>query len=1033
MKILNRFVILSLIISGIINISFACSPLNIPTLTSWSITGGDLILNWTGNTIYACPDLVEVEIVCGNQAFTGTGPFFNSAVMTYSPPAAYPTQTISLASFCAGTTYQFRARERNSPSGSFSGWTATYTFTTPGVFVQPTLTVTASPNSICPPATSQLNCVINNGCGTTAPTYSWTPTTGLSNPNIANPVASPSVATTYTVNVTGGQTGCWTATGSVSITISGAPTAGTASVSPASVCSGGTSVLTLTGNVGAIQWQSGPTSTGPWTNIAGGTTSPFTTPPITANTCFQAVVTGCTSVNSNSVCVTISPPPGLTVNDETICAGQSATLTATPTIGGGSYSWAPGGEITQSITVNPVTTTTYTATYNLGGCIATADGTVTVNPAPAVTVNSATICDGASATLTATPITLGGTYLWSPGGEITQSITVSPSGTTTYSVFYDLGGCSNTGSGTVTVNPVPNLTVSSATVCSGNPATITATPDLPGGNFLWNTGDITASITDNPVSTTTYTVTYTLNGCTSPPASGTITVGNTTVADFTVNPVCQSNAVVPNNISTSANTYSWNFGDGSPLDSNQNPVHNYSVDGTYTIQLIASLNGSCADTMTQTVVIFPMPNAAFTAPAVCLGNNTNFTDVSSVNSGSITSWSWNFGDGGVSAVQNPSHIYATDNCFDVFLAVATNNGCTDNVIQNICVNELPIAAFTATSPCQGTATVFTNNSTVSTGTLTSAWNFGDATTSALDDPAHLYSGPGSFNVDLLVTTVNGCTSTITLPVTVNAVPVADFVPNTTSSCSPLCATFTDMSTIASGTIASWSWNFGDGNTSSIQNPNHCYFNSTGSVLTYDVTLTITSGAGCQATDVQNALMTVFPDPVADFIATPQPATVSNPLITFTNTSLNGTTYEWDFGNGNTSTQFSPSNIYLIEGIYFVTLVTESTFGCVDSITQQVEIKPEFLLYVPNTFSPNADGQNDLFFPVIDGFEEETLEFMVFDRWGELVFEANSTITGWDGSFRSIPAKQDVYVWKLKAKDKESGNVRVFYGHVNLIR
>lgn len=1021
-------------IFGINNKAVACSPLNVPTLTSWSVTGGNLVLNWTGNTIYACPDFVEVEIVCGNQAFTGTGPFFGSSVMTYSPPAAYPTQTISLASFCAGTAYQFRARERNSPAGTFSGWTSTYTFTTPGVFVQPTLTVTASPTSICPPATSQLNVVINNACGTTAPTYSWSPTTGLSNPNIANPVASPAVATTYTVTVTGGQTGCWTATGSVSITISGVPTAGTASLSPSSVCSGGTTTLTLTGNVGAIQWQSGPTSGGPWTNISGATTSPYTTGPISANTCYQAVVTGCSSVTSNAVCVTISPPPTITVPDASVCAGQNVTLTATPSTMGGTYSWAPGGEITQSITVNPVVTTTYTVTYNLGGCIATDAGTVTINPAPTVTVNNATVCNGTSAVLTATPSTLGGTYLWSPGGQNTQSITVSPSSTTTYSVLYDLGGCTNTGTGTVTVNAVPTLSVSNTTICSGTPGTITATPDLPGGTFLWNTGDVTASLTQSPVSTTTYTVTYTLSGCTSPTASGTMTVGSPTSANFTVNSVCQSNAVVPNNTSVLANTYSWNFGDGSPLDANQNPTHNYSTDGIYTITLIASSNGACADTITQTVNIFPMPNAAFSAPAVCEGNTTNFTDMSTISSGTITSWSWNFGDGGVSALQNPTHAYANDNCFDVFLAIATNNGCTDNVIQNICVNELPVASFTATSPCEGTATVFSNNSTVSSGTISYGWSFGDATTSIVTDPTHLYSGPGTFNVDLVVTTNNGCVSTVTVPVNVNAMPVANFVPDITSSCSPLCANFSDMSTISSGTISSWSWNFGDGTpNSALQDPNHCYFNSTGGILTFDVTLTVTSAAGCQNTDVQAALMTVYPNPIADFTAAPQPTTVSNPLITFTNTSLFGGTYTWDFGDGNTSTQTDPTNIYLIEGIYDVTLVTVSPFGCIDSITQPVEIKPDFLLYVPNAFTPNGDGTNDLFFPYIDGFDPLTFEFMIFNRWGELVYETTNSLTGWDGNHKAIKAKQDTYVWKIKVKDKETQNIRVFYGHVNLLR
>src|SRR5205823_237418 len=159
-------------------------------------------------------------------------------------------------------------------------------------------------------------------------------------------------------------------------------------------------------------------------------------------------------------------------------------LTATPSAGGGTYLWAPGGQTTSSITVSPASTTTYTVTYNLGACSNTGSGTVTLNAAPTVAVNSQTICAGQSATLTATPSTGGGTYLWAPGGQTTSSITVSPASTTTYTVTYNLGGCSNTGSGTVTVNAAPTVTVNSHSPCGRSSALLTATPSAGGGTYL---------------------------------------------------------------------------------------------------------------------------------------------------------------------------------------------------------------------------------------------------------------------------------------------------------------------------------------------------------------------------------------------------------------------------------------------------------------------------------------------------------------------------------------------------------------------
>lgn len=144
--------------------------------------------------------------------------------------------------------------------------------------------------------------------------------------------------------------------------------------------------------------------------------------------------------------VVIGATPTLSVNSPSICEGESITLTATPSAGGGVYLWGPGGETSSSISVSPTTTPNYTVSYSLNGCTsAVQTSTVTVNPSPTVSVNSGTICQGANITLSATPSSIGGSYSWSPGGATSSSITVSPSGNTNYTVIYSLNGCpSNT-------------------------------------------------------------------------------------------------------------------------------------------------------------------------------------------------------------------------------------------------------------------------------------------------------------------------------------------------------------------------------------------------------------------------------------------------------------------------------------------------------------------------------------------------------------------------------------------------------------
>jgi PKD domain len=227
--------------------------------------------------------------------------------------------------------------------------------------------------------------------------------------------------------------------------------------------------------------------------------------------------------------VTVNPLPTVSVNSATICAGGSATLTATTSASSPSYLWSPGGATTASITVSPASTTTYTVTVTDGttSCANNGSGTVTVNPLPTVSVNSATICAGGSVTLTATTSASSPSYLWSPGGATTSSITVSPASTTTYTVTVTDGttSCANSGSGTVTVNPAPIAEAGpDQTICAGSPVGIGGSPTASGGTgpytYSWapatGLSDATvANPTATITSTTTYTVTVTdAHGCT---------------------------------------------------------------------------------------------------------------------------------------------------------------------------------------------------------------------------------------------------------------------------------------------------------------------------------------------------------------------------------------------------------------------------------------------------------------------------------------------------------------------------------------
>ena len=177
---------------------------------------------------------------------------------------------------------------------------------------------------------------------------------------------------------------------------------------------------------------------------------------------------GCTA--TTSVTITSSSTTSVTVNSSTVCAGTSAILTATPSTAGGTFSWAPGGQTTSSISVSPGSTTTYSVTYTLAGCSGTNNGIVTVKPLPTVTVNSPTICSGQTASLTANGAT---TYTWNTGST-TNPLTVSPTTNTNFTVTGTTNGCTNTAVSNVIVNSNPTVTVNSPTICSGQTASLTA-------------------------------------------------------------------------------------------------------------------------------------------------------------------------------------------------------------------------------------------------------------------------------------------------------------------------------------------------------------------------------------------------------------------------------------------------------------------------------------------------------------------------------------------------------------------------------
>lgn len=461
----------------------------------------------------------------------------------------------------------------------------TVTGTTAGCSSSAVGTITANPI----PTITVNNATVCAGTPATLTAGGATSYTWSDGSSAGSLTASPGTTTPYTV--IGLSAGCSGSAIGI-ITVNPLPVV---TVNSPVMCQGLSAVLTASG-ANSYSWNDA-TTLNPKT-VSPGSTTPYTVVGTSA---------GCTGSAISTV--TVTQLPVITVNSTTICAGASSTLTAN---GGATYVWSTGAA-GNTITVSPATTTPYTVSDNTAGCSGSAIATVTVNSPSVVTVNSATICEGQSVTLTASG---AGSYAWSTG-SVSNPLIVSPTTPTSYTVTGNPGGCSGSAVATITVNPLPVVTATSASVCEGLSTTLTAAGAT---TYVWSNGDVTASTTVSPTNNTAYTVTgANASGCSST-AVGAVTLFSTPTADFSFDPdpagVMNPVITFTDLSSSDVNSWNWTFGDEDTIPSNeQNPVHTYPpVEKAYTVTLNVLNAGACPNSASHTVVIgseftFFIPNA----------------------------------------------------------------------------------------------------------------------------------------------------------------------------------------------------------------------------------------------------------------------------------------------------------------------------------------------------------------------------------------------------------------------------------------
>lgn len=733
--------------------------------------------------------------------------------------------------------------------------------------------------------------------------------------------------------------------------------------------------------------------------------------------------------------VTITGSAGVTTSITTTpvqCFGQ-ANGTATASISGGtapySYNWNNGNT---NSSIAGLTAGNYTCIVkDNGGCVDTLKDsvvqpkplTLSTNPFPATCWYK---CDGQAIALPA-----GGTnpytFSWSNGATVASVNDLCVN--TNYSITITDGhGCKDSATVTITdPKPIVTATDSTPALCgqaNGAAGITSISGGTPAYSYKWSNGTTASSISN--VAPNTYTVYITdANGCydTVKITVPTIT-GDSAKIVSTTNEQCFGGATGSATATVWGGTPPYTYAWQTTTPTQTSLTATGLIAGTYTFSVTDS-NGCIFKT--YATITQPTPVTLKVPPdTICIGQSATLTANANGGTPGYT-YLWNTG-------ATTSSISVSPTTTTGYTVQATDaNGCTSPQVPDTVTVRPPltIVAGPPASICPGNTATITATAGGGDGIYFYSWAPGGATTSSITVK------PTTTTV-YTVTVHDACgtpSDSTTVTITVLPEPVPNFKADTLQGCVPLCVAFTNLSTVAGGTIAGASWNFGDGSTSDSLNPHHCYTRPG----VYTVSVVVTSNNGCKDSLTITNYITVYSLPIANFTYSPQPCSILDPTITFTDQSTDAygiVNWFWQFGDGTDSIGVvkDPQHTYADTGWYCVNLKVTNTHGCVDDTTKCLYIEPFFVIYVPNAFTPNSNGLNDYF--TAKGVGILDFEMWIFDRWGQQIYYTTQMNPGWDGKVQGGTsgqlAQEDTYVWLIIVHDVFHKEHRLI-GRVTLIK
>ena len=941
----------------------------------------------------------SVSTICLGQSqgllASGTGPYVWTA-STGAIPAPVANVTVTPSST---TTYTVVSGVGTCTSSAIAT-----------VSISPAITISITPSNttICLGESVSLS---SSGAGP----FTWTASVGANPASAATVTVTPTSTTTYTV-LSG--TGSCTASAVATVSI-GATPAINITPSNTTICLGESVSLSSTGT-GPFTWTAS-TGTNP-ASAANVTVTP------TSNTTYT-VLSG-TGACTTTAIATVSISPTLSINitpsNTIICLGENTTLSSS---GAGPFVWtASTGTNPASaanVTVTPSTNTTYTVLSGTGACTAQAVATVSITPSLSISITPAStiICNGQSTNLSVVGST--GPFVWTASAGAnptpTGTVTVTPTTSTTYTVLAGTGACTATAISTVSVSPTLTITItpSVSAICLGSGTTLTA-----GGatSYTWIPSlTTTPSLSVSPTTTTTYSLIGTDGVCVNGTTATVSVISLTTNISASSNSYCIGGAPVTLT-GSGATTYSWS---GTGLSSTSGTT----VSATPSVTTVYSVTGTtsgCTSTQTISVAVPPMGTITATAnnTLICIGGTGSTLTANGANTYTWSPGLMNNDTVAVNPITTTSYTVAGQTAAGciMFPAVVT-------------VSVLPSInpALTISSPTVCLTKTVSISAPAAPG-LTYTWQPTTAISGANNTSSIVAMPSNSTTVIYTVTISNGvCTGTNTIQLQVKTKPNITNVTtlynintlnNDTVCVGNSCVTFSASSTGSQPIFYQWYYESGIGTSSVTATPEACY-PSAGS---FSVVATASNTCGVD-TLIKPNLVHVFDMPV---------------LIAYGDTTINigetatvyasgGITYNWSPNvNGNTIACVTCSNTVVQPTVttqYIVTTSNSPYCKAQDTVTVIVDINcGDF--FIPNVFSPNDDGLNDVI--NVHGRCISTFNLQIFNRWGEKVFETSTLENSWDGTFRGKKMDTGVFVYKADGVSIDGQSFKM-KGNITLIR